>query len=112
MVSGRLAAPVQRPAHGVVGQPRCHTGGMRTVGVEEELLLVDAHGERTSPVATRVLRTATARGDAGGEDVGRGSLVHELQEQQLELYTSPHHGMSTLEAELRTLRHKAASAAR
>jgi carboxylate-amine ligase len=85
---------------------------MRTVGVEEELLLVDAHRERTSPVATRVLRTATARGDAGGEDVGRGSLVHELQEQQLELYTAPHHSMSTLEAELRTLRDKAASAAR
>lgn len=85
---------------------------MRTVGVEEELLLVDAHRERMTPVATRVLRIATARGDAGGEDVGRGSLVNELQEQQLEIYTSPHHSMSTLEAELRTLRNRAASAAR
>ena len=85
---------------------------MRTVGVEEELLLVDAHRERMTPVATRVLRIATARGDAGDEDVGRGSLTYELQEQQLELYTSPHHSMSTLEAELRTSRNRAASAAR
>ena len=77
---------------------------MRTVGVEEELLLVDAHRERMTPVATRVLRIATARGDAGDVDVGRGSLAYELQEQQLELYTSPHASMSTLEAELRTLR--------
>lgn len=85
---------------------------MRTVGVEEELLLVDAHSNRMAPVATRVLRIATARGDAGREDVARGSLVCELQEQQLELYTSPHTSMSMLEAELRTLRNTAASAAR
>jgi glutamate---cysteine ligase / carboxylate-amine ligase len=85
---------------------------MRTVGIEEELLLVDAHNDRTRPVATGVLRIATARGDAGGADVGRGSLVYELQEQQLELYTAPHSSMSTLEAELRNLRNKAASAAR
>ena len=39
-------------------------------------------------------------------------MVHELQEQQLELYTSPHRLMSTLEAELRSLRNRAASAAR
>lgn len=85
---------------------------MRTVGVEEELLLVDARCERMEPVATRVLRIAAARGDTGGEDVCRGSLVHELQEQQLELYTSPHTSMSSLEAELRSLRNRAASAAR
>jgi carboxylate-amine ligase len=85
---------------------------MRTVGVEEELLLVEARGERLAPVATRVLRIATARGDAGREDVDRGSLVHELQEQQLEIHTAPHRSMSTLEAELRHLRASAASAAR
>jgi carboxylate-amine ligase len=85
---------------------------MRTVGVEEELLLVDAHRERMTPVATRVLRIATARGDAGREDVGRGSLDHELQEQQLELRSSPQRSISMLEAELRSLRHRAASAAR
>jgi carboxylate-amine ligase len=84
---------------------------MRTVGVEEELLLVDAHDNRTTPVATRVLRVATARGDAGGEYAGTGSLEFELQEQQLEAYTSPHTALSALEEELRGWRDKAASAA-
>ncbi len=83
---------------------------MRTVGVEEELLLVDAHSDRARPVATRVLQIATARGDAGG-GLG-GALVHEFQEQQLEAYTSPHALMSKLEVELRAWRAKAASAAR
>ena len=81
-----------------------------TVGVEEEFLLVNADLEGTSPVATQVLRVAAARGDAG-EQAGRGSLVYELQEQQLETYTSPHLSMSTLETELRAWRTKAASAA-
>ena len=100
-------------------QPRCHTVGMRTVGVEEELLLVDAQHDRTKPVATRVLRIATAHQEAGGEAgddvdgaVGRGALVHELQEDQLEAYTSPHLAMTLLEEELRTWRTKAATAAR
>lgn len=85
---------------------------MRTVGVEEEFLLFDAHDDLTSAVATHVLRLAAARGDAGGDDDAEaGSLVHELQEQQLEAYTSPHLSMSALEAELRTWRAKAASAA-
>jgi len=84
---------------------------MRTVGVEEELLLVDAHNLPT-PVGTRVIRIATACGDAGGEDTARGSLVQELQEHQLEIHTSPQTSMSTLETELRFWRDKAASAAR
>jgi carboxylate-amine ligase len=108
------------PQRLLVEQLRCHTVGMRTVGVEEELLLVDAHHDRLRPVATRVLRIATARGDAHGEDeedehdadVAGGSLVHELQEQQLESYTAPHVTMATLEEELRLRRTKAASAAR
>lgn len=112
MIHGADSRPMtESPAHGVVRQLRCHTVGMRSVGVEEELLLVDAHNDRTRPVATRVLRIASARGDAGIEDVGRGSLVHELQEDQLEAYTPPHTSMTAVEAELRTWRHKAATAA-
>ena len=84
---------------------------MRTVGVEEELLLVDADEGRMTPMATRVLRVATARGDAGGEIAGTGSLEFEFQEQQIEAYTSPHTAMSALEEELRGWRRKAASAA-
>jgi carboxylate-amine ligase len=108
----RLAARQRKnPAPGVVRQLRCHTVGMRTVGVEEEFLLVDAYDGRTKPVATRVLRIATARGDAGGEYDGTGSLAYEVQEQQLEAYTSPHTEMSMLEAELRSWRTKSAAAA-
>jgi carboxylate-amine ligase len=106
----RLDIETSLPA--ALRQLRCHTVGMRTVGVEEEFLLVDAHGNRTTPVATRVLRIATARGDADSEYAGTGSLNCELQEQQLEAYTSPHTAMSALEEELRGWRSKAASAAR
>ena len=73
---------------------------------------MDAHCERLAPAATRVLRTAHARAAASGQDLGQGSLVHELQEEQLELDTAPHSEMSGLETELRSLRHAAASAAR
>jgi carboxylate-amine ligase len=85
---------------------------MRTVGVEEEFLLVDADHSRTSPVATEVLRFASRCGEAGGHGTGRGALVYELQEQQLEAYTSPHVEMSSLERDLRSWRLTAASAAR
>lgn len=85
---------------------------MRTVGVEEELLLMDAHTGRAAPLATRILRIATAHGETGGEGVAEGSLVHELQEEQFELYTAPHTAMAALEEELRTWRNKAAAAAR
>lgn len=84
---------------------------MRTVGVEEELLLVDAHYDRPAPVASRVLRIAEARGDANVKTPGTGSLVHELQELQLEAYTAPCRSMSMLEAELRSWRAKASAAA-
>lgn len=84
---------------------------MRTVGVEEELLLVDAHHDRLAPVASEVLSIAAEHGDAGTAGVATGSLVHELQEQQLEAYTSPHHSMPMLEVELRSWRARASSAA-
>lgn len=84
---------------------------MRTVGVEEELLLVDPHDGHATPVATRVLRIASARGDMHTEYDGTGSLAHEFQEQQLEAYTAPHAEMSLLEEELRAWRRRAAAAA-
>lgn len=84
---------------------------MRTVGVEEELLLVDTDDGRAAPVATRVLRAAAARGDVSEEYDGTGSLAFEFQEQQLEAYTAPHTGMAELETELRGWRATAAAAA-
>ena len=70
----------------------CENGGVRTVGVEEEFLLVAARHDHVAGVASEVLRVAATRGDAGGEVVGgqvRGALVPEFLEEQLEAYTSP-----------------------
>jgi carboxylate-amine ligase len=92
----------------------CENGGVRTVGVEEEFLLVAARHDHVAGVASEVLRVAATRGDAGGEVVGgqvRGALVPEFLEEQLEAYTSPHRAMPMLEAELRAWRATASSAA-
>jgi carboxylate-amine ligase len=83
----------------------------RTVGVEEEFLLVTGDHEATSAVASQVLRVAAARGVAVGDVAGGGFLVHELQEQQLEATTTPQVSMAALETELRRWRHAAAAAA-
>ncbi len=83
---------------------------VRSVGVEEEFLLADAGLERLVPVASSVL-SATPASIVADSLAGGGSLVHEFQEQQLEAYTSPHHSMALLEAELRGWRARASSAA-
>jgi carboxylate-amine ligase len=78
---------------------------MRTVGVEEELFLVDADTGRPRAVAAEVLRVAAAHGDLDRGDVlDRGALVHELQQEQLETYTPPESDMARLEADLRSWR--------
>ena len=89
--------------------------GVRTVGAEEELLLVDARDGTPRSVASRALRLARFRGET--EDVGDqeaapgGSLGPELQEQQLETDTPPEEDLAALEAELHRWRRKARSAA-
>jgi carboxylate-amine ligase len=90
---------------------------MRTVGVEEEFLVVDAHLDDTRPTAAEVLLLATPRaGSRGGVSLlgegAHGSLVHELTQQQLESNTAPHETMASLEGELVAWRSRAASAAR
>lgn len=87
------------------------TGSVRSVGVEEEFLLADADLERLVPVASSVLSATPASIEADRLTGRVGSLVHEFQEEQLEAYTSPHHSMSLLEAELRDCRSRASSAA-
>ena len=81
---------------------------MRTVGVEEELFLVDADTGRPRAVAAEVLRVAAAHGDLGdGVDRGavdRGAMVHELQQEQLETYTPPESEMARLADDLRCWR--------
>lgn len=96
---------------------------MRTVGVEEELLLVDAESGRPRSVAARTLQyaaeAAASVGVSGPEasdeavdDAPGGSLEHELQQQQVETDTVPHIDMAALGDGVRAWRDHAIKAAR
>jgi carboxylate-amine ligase len=74
----------------------------RSVGVEEELLLVDPASGQPRAVAGTALQAA--RDDSA-------SLEFELQEQQLETSSQPCHSLSDLHRELRRCRAIAAAAA-
>jgi carboxylate-amine ligase len=91
-----------------LGQPG-HSGGVRTVGVEEEFLVVDAHLDDSRPTAAEVLQLATPLVGTAPDELG--SLVAELKQQQVEANTSPHDTMDSLQAELVSWRAKASSAA-
>ena len=71
---------------------------MRTVGVEEELLLVDPG--TGAPVAV-----------AGSVLAGTDGLEHELQQQQIEIGTDPCESLTELDQQLRHWRAEAAAAA-
>jgi glutamate---cysteine ligase / carboxylate-amine ligase len=77
---------------------------MRTVGVEEELILVDAWTGRPQAVAAQVLQVAAAHGEVHYEDLEHGAMVHELQQEQLETYTPPEADLDRLAADLRSWR--------
>ncbi|GAB3616275.1 glutamate--cysteine ligase [Okibacterium endophyticum] len=85
---------------------------MRTVGVEEELLLVSAESGRPRSVARRILRDAVTADDKTSPQRPGGSLEHELQQQQLETDTPPHTLMSALGDDIRVWRKRAIEAAR
>ncbi|MGM7679326.1 carboxylate-amine ligase [Microbacterium sp. A94] len=95
---------------------------MRTVGVEEELLLVDAETGRPRSVAARTLRYAeevanpveppSGGASDGFEEPPGGSLEHELQQQQVETDTIPHTDMVALGDDVRAWRDHAITAAR
>ncbi|AWI32352.1 YbdK family carboxylate-amine ligase [Streptomyces sp. ICN441] len=76
---------------------------MRSVGVEEELLLVDAETGEPRAVSAAVLDTA-ARETAGEENV----FESELQREQVEFATLPQTRMEELAAEIRRNRAEAA----
>ncbi|GAB3687206.1 glutamate--cysteine ligase [Angustibacter aerolatus] len=76
---------------------------MRTVGVEEELMLVDAATGAPRAAVESVLRAA--------EDAGIDGLEHELQQQQVETASAPTADLAALGAELRAWRARAAEAA-
>ncbi|WP_206340245.1 carboxylate-amine ligase [Blastococcus litoris] len=95
---------------------------MRTVGVEEELLVVDPTG-RPAPLGPDALQVASRRGEgespeeherAEQEEPDAGSAAHlmpELKAQQLELGTAVCTGLDEVERELRHWRARAQSAA-
>ncbi len=64
---------------------------MRTVGVEEELLLIDAETGAPTAVAAAVLATASGAAD---------NLEAELQQQQIELETAPTDDLTELAEQL------------
>lgn len=81
--------------------------GPRSVGVEEELLLVDPDDGRALAVASAVLHDATVNGDELAGDV----LTSELARQQIETNTRPCTSLDELGAELRRWRQATAEAA-
>ena len=94
-------------------------GRVRTVGVEEELLVVDAAG-RPVPLGPDALEIAARRGegetaeqhDNPDDDSPDGAhLVPELQAQQVELGTTVCHTLDDVEAQLRFWRDRADAAA-
>ncbi|MFI5640224.1 glutamate--cysteine ligase [Streptomyces goshikiensis] len=83
---------------------------MRSVGVEEELLLADADSGAPLAVAGAVLAAAD-RAQAAGEGVGEGrghTFESELQEEQVEFATKPVTDMGELHQEIVRWRAEAA----
>lgn len=64
----------------------------RTVGVEEEYLIVDSDAAALRPAGERVA--------AGAERGSDGQFEHELKREQAELGSKPHHDLAELRAEL------------
>ncbi|MET9431592.1 MULTISPECIES: glutamate--cysteine ligase [unclassified Streptomyces] len=77
---------------------------MRTVGVEEELLLVDPHSGEPRALSMAVLALAAKESRDGREN----AFQKELQGQQLEFATHPCSGMRELHAEVERWRAEAA----
>ena len=82
---------------------------MRTVGVEEELLLVSADTGRPVSVAGEVLRRVQDAGEGG--HIG-GALDHEFKQQQVETASAPHRSMMDLRDDVRSWRTTAIASAR
>jgi carboxylate-amine ligase len=76
----------------------------RTVGVEEEFLLVQSSSPFLAPAGDEVV----ARAEAGSA----GQFEHELKREQAELGTAPHRHLVDLDRDLRARRAELAAAAR
>jgi glutamate---cysteine ligase / carboxylate-amine ligase len=89
--------------------------GVRTVGVEEELLVIDPRDGRPLPLADALLQQGSvpiaARRHLTGEP-SRPPLDTELQQEQVETASLPHTDLHALRADLHRLRMSADAAAR
>lgn len=88
-----------------------HNDGMRTVGVEEELLIVDPAGGRPLPLAGELLAFSRTPGGTSPA-VGGPVLSAEFKEEQIEMQTSPCSSLDGLLGEIRRGRAAADAAAR
>ena len=85
---------------------------MRTLGVEEELLLVDSKRGGPRSVATQVLKQAKGLLTAPRPDQRLGSLDREYQQQMIEANSAPHSDLTELADDIRHCRNRAITAAR
>jgi carboxylate-amine ligase len=86
---------------------------VRTVGVEEEMLLVDIRNGRPKSVSGQlVLRAAMQQQQAVAGLGVHGALEGEFQQQMIETHTAPVESLDDLDREVRHWRSEASSAAR
>jgi carboxylate-amine ligase len=91
---------------------------MRTVGVEEELLLVEQQTGAPTAIAERLLRrwksdVGAAADRSAGPDRGlAGTIEAELQQQQIEVDSAPCTSLTDLEHQIRDMRRRADGLAR
>ncbi|MDC7122897.1 glutamate--cysteine ligase [Cellulomonas fimi] len=101
-------APLQPAA--AVPAPSARTG-LRSVGVEEELLLVDPCAGRTVPAAASAIGWTAPAAPTAPRAVAV-PLDTELQQEQIETATPPRTDLTDLAADVRALRRAADDAAR
>jgi carboxylate-amine ligase len=89
-----------------------HTGAVRTIGVEEELLLVQSGSGRALSMAGQVIRRAATDREDTSDGEPTGSLGKELQQQQIETDTAPHTDLAALGDDVRAWRRTAIDSAR
>lgn len=87
------------------------SGGPRTVGVEEELLLVDPETRRVTSKAPQVLKEFREHGRGRRRSVSTDELDQELFRHQLETRTDPTTALADVLAQVRDARRTAGEAA-
>jgi carboxylate-amine ligase len=90
------------------------TGQVRTVGVEEELLLVEEQTGAPTAIAERLLQRWHSNAEQGAkpEESFQGAIEGELQQQQIEIDTAPCTNLADLERQVRDWRRQADQLAR